>query len=55
MINLIKAPTKIQVLEKACPTWGFPLVRCCVCSHEFYLIEKVEPECSWCKDKEDQK
>jgi len=43
------ARSKIQVLEKD-TRWGFPWVRCCVCSHEFMHMEDGEPECSWCKE-----
>ena len=41
---------KIEVLEKK-TRWGFPWVRCCVCSHEFYHMKDGEPECSWCEKK----
>jgi len=43
--------SKIQVLDKK-TDWGFPWVRCCVCSHEFMHMEDGEPECSWCREKD---
>ena len=44
------ARSKIQVLEKD-TRWGFPWVRCCACSHEFYHNPlDGPPECKWCEE-----